>query len=79
MNREKLTAKQEKVFRFLASDFAKHQRMPTIREVSEHMGFASIPAGANSHLVAKVPQPLDECLSEVVFGFPLRVYGTFAC
>jgi hypothetical protein len=26
--------------------------MPTLREVSEYMGFASVPAGANSHLVA---------------------------
>ena len=52
MKREKLTAKQEKVFRFLASHFAKHQRMPTLREVSEHMGFASLPSFANSHLVA---------------------------
>jgi hypothetical protein len=32
VKREKLTVKQEQVFRFLATHFAKYQRMPTLRE-----------------------------------------------
>jgi hypothetical protein len=54
LNREKLTAKQEQVFRFLATYFAKHQRMPTQREVCKHIGCKSVPNGARTHLLALV-------------------------
>jgi SOS-response transcriptional repressor LexA len=51
MERQKLTAEQEKIFRFLAAHFAKHQRIPTLRSERAH-GVRQHPAGANSHLVA---------------------------
>jgi SOS-response transcriptional repressor LexA len=52
MKLQTLTPKQEQVFRFMATHFAKNARMPTLREISGHMGIASRASGPLCHLKA---------------------------
>ncbi len=48
--RPKLTPKQERIFRFMAEYFPKHQAMPSIRDICNEFGIKST-NGAVCHLV----------------------------
>jgi SOS-response transcriptional repressor LexA len=51
--RQKLTTKQEAIFRFLARHFAQNQAMPTLREIGPAFGIGST-NGVVCHLNALV-------------------------
>lgn len=50
IKRRKLTRAQERVYKFILSFTKKHNMPPTLREISEHCGFASHNA-AKGHMV----------------------------